>query len=334
MRKSCKDIVLAHLEAHKGRFASGAALAAELGLSRNAVWKAVRALQEEGHAIEAVTGKGYRLQASSSILSAASIERHLASPDVHVEFHQRIDSTNNRCKALAEDGAPQGTLVVADCQTAGRGRQGRPFFSPAGSGIYFSTVLRPAFALADVTLITSFAAVCLARAVDASCGTHTQIKWVNDLFNEGHKIAGILTEASFDAESGSVAYVVVGIGVNVFDPQDGFPPDVSDVAKSLCGPGPDTRDVRARIVAGTIDGLLEGLARVPERQHLSEYRKRSLLDGRSVYIEQRGGEHVRATVLGINDDFTLQVRCADGTTRSLAHGEVHIPSSQLQAQQA
>lgn len=329
MQKTSKDTVLAHLERHKGSFVSGASIASDLRLSRNAVWKAVRALANEGYPIESVTGKGYRLQSSSSILSAASIERYAQHPDLRVEFHQTIDSTNTRCKALAEEGAPQGTLVVADCQTAGRGRQGRPFFSPAGSGVYFSICLRPAFALADVTLITSFAAVCLAQAADEACGTRTQIKWVNDLFNEGHKVSGILTEASFDADSGSVSYVVVGIGVNVFDPPGGFPKDVEHVAHSLCGTGPDANDVRARIVAGTCDRIMRGLEQVPERIYLDEYRKRSLLDGRTVRIEERGAEPALATVLGVNDDFTLQVQLADGTQRALSHGEVHIPSDQL-----
>ena len=220
---SVKEEVLACLEQEKGAFISGEALAQRLGVSRNAVWKAIKALEAQGYAIEGVTKKGYRLAQACSILSAAAVRRYAGSSVTSIEYHDSIDSTNNRAKELATQGCPAGTLVVANQQTAGRGRQGRPFYSPSGSGVYFSLVLRPGFALTDITAVTSYAAVCTAQSIEEVFGTPVQIKWVNDLFAQGRKCCGILTEASILPESGGIDYIVVGIGVNVSTPQGGFP---------------------------------------------------------------------------------------------------------------
>ena len=326
--ETSRDKVLAWLEQHKGQFVSGEKLAELLGVSRNSVWKAVHALQAAGYRIESVTGKGYRLDASTSVLSAASIERYLTAPGVHVHYHDLIDSTNLQLKRLAEAGAPEGTLVVADQQSAGRGRQGRAFYSPSGTGLYFSLLLRPTFSLEDVALVTSFAAVAVAEAIESVFGLPVQIKWVNDIFVEGHKVCGILTEASFDAENGQLAYAVVGIGINVFTPVGGFPGDVAEVAHAISPQHTDADDTRARLVAAIVNTFMEGYPDVPARPHLAAYRARSLLDGRSVEVFE-GPLNYRAKVLGINDDLTLQVQLSDGTERALISGEVHIPSDQL-----
>ncbi|MGN0073623.1 MAG: biotin--[acetyl-CoA-carboxylase] ligase [Coriobacteriales bacterium] len=323
-----KDDVLACLEQGKGAFLSGEALAQQLGVSRNAVWKAIKSLEAQGYTIEGVTKKGYRLASNCSILSAASIQRYVSSAITCVEFHSSVDSTNTRAKELAAQGCPAGTLVVADRQTAGRGRQGRPFYSPAGSGVYFSVVLRPGFPLADITAVTSFAAVCTAQAIEEVFAIPVQIKWVNDVFAKGRKCCGILTEASILPESGAIDYIVVGVGVNVSAPQGGFPNEVAQVAQVLCEGDPDAGDGRARLAARAASLLAEGAESIPDKPHLDEYRRRSLLDGRSVTVEQ-GRESFRALVLGINDDLTLQVQLEDGSQRALSHGEVHIPSSQL-----
>lgn len=326
--ETCRDKVLAWLEEHKGRFASGAELARNLGVSRNAVWKAVRSLQEEGYDIESVTGRGYRLDAESSILSAASIEHYLETDGIHVEYHDSIDSTNQEAKRLADLGAPEGTLVVADQQSAGRGRQGRPFYSPSGTGVYFSLLLRPAFPLSDMAYVTSYAAVAVALAIEKVFGTRTQIKWVNDVFVDGHKVCGILTEGSFDAESGALSSMVVGIGINVLTPEGGFPDDISGVAHAISPAHVDDGDYRARLVASVVDLFMARYPDIPECPHLEAYRERSLLDGRDVEVFE-GNAVYHAHVLGVNDDLTLRVRLDDGTIRHLCCGEVHIPSSQL-----
>ncbi|MGI6033292.1 MAG: biotin--[acetyl-CoA-carboxylase] ligase [Coriobacteriales bacterium] len=323
-----KEQVLSSLEKEKGAFVSGGALARELSVSRNSIWKAINALRDEGYGIENITGKGYRLRPETSVLSAASIDHYLSDPRIKVEYHDSIGSTNTRAKELAETGAPEGTLVVANEQTAGKGRQGRPFYSPSGTGVYFTLVLRPDFQLSDITLVTTLSACCIARAIDEIFDAHAQIKWVNDVFVDGHKVSGILTEASIDAERARATYLVVGIGINVFEPEEGFPDEAGRSASAICSAHGDTDDLRARLVARVIDLFIEGYDKLPAHEHLDEYRSRSLLDGRDVTVYE-GNETYRAHVIGINDDFTLAVRLSNGERRDLSFGEVHIPSSQL-----
>lgn len=323
-----KERVLSALEAAGNSFVSGGKLAEDLELSRNSVWKAVNALKADGNEIESVTGRGYRLVSRAARFDAESIERYLTGPRIKLEFHESIGSTNTRAKELAEQGAPEGTLVVANEQTAGKGRQGRPFYSPGGTGVYFTLLLRPDFPLSDAALVTTYSACCIARAIDEIFDVHAQIKWVNDVFVNGRKVSGILTEASVDAERGRAEYLVVGMGINVFEPEAGFPDEASHVADAICTREDASDDARAQLVARVADLFMEGYGTLPQRTHLADYRKRSLLDGRDVMVYE-GNASYRAHVLGINDDFTLQVRCDDGTERALSFGEVHIPSSQL-----
>ena len=320
--------MLAQLEANKGCFLSGEDLARAIGITRNSVWKAVRTLQADGYQIESVTGKGYRLAQDTSRLSAVSIERFLTHGDVRVEYHETIDSTNVRAKEIAPESEHETVLVVANEQTAGRGRQGRSFDSPAGSGVYFSLLLHPDFRTADASLITSYAACCLAQTIDELFDCNAQIKWVNDVFVNGRKVSGILTEASFSAENMQLSHLIVGIGVNVMTPPDGFAKDAQDIAGALTTLACDRHDLRARLVAGTVNRMLDGLADVPGKPHLDDYRKRSLLTGKHVAIEE-GKKRYMATVLGVDDDFSLRVELEDGSTKTLIAGDVHIPSSQL-----
>ncbi len=327
MQTTTKERVLELLAKAEGGFVSGSELADQLGLSRNSVWKAVNALRDEGHVVESVTRRGHRLVSSPSTFDAAAIARLIDDERVTVDFRERVSSTNTVAKQLAEDGAPEGTLVVANSQSAGRGRQGRSFASPRDTGVYFTLVLRPHFAIGDVALLTSYAAVCLAATIDECTGRRAQIKWVNDVFVDGRKVSGILSEASFDAETRSIAYVVVGIGVNVIEPEGGF--DKADgVAGSLVGESEDANALRCSIVAGTVNRFMAGYERIGSMPHLDEYRARSILDGRRVEAHV-GDDSFEALVIGIDDDFSLRVQLDDGTQRTLASGEVHIPSSQL-----
>ena len=323
------EAVLGCLERHKGSFISGQEIADELSVSRNSVWHAIKDLQGKGYAIEAVTKRGYCLSSNCNILSAACIKRHLKADVTLLEYHDTIDSTNNRARQLATQGARHATLVIAGCQTAGRGRQGRPFHSPANSGIYFSLVLRPAWELEDVSLVTSFSAVCVAECLEEILGVKAQIKWVNDIFANRHKVCGILTEASVLPESGSIDYVVVGIGINVAEPAGGWPPELKDVAYAPLAAGQaDVEDRRARLAAHIASRLINECETIPHRPHLDAYRSRSLLDGKTVTV-YHGREAYEALVVGINDDLTLRVRLGSGEERDLVCGEVHIPSSQL-----
>lgn len=329
MKASTKEQARALLEQHEDGFVSGEAIAEALGVSRNSVWKAINALREEGFEIESATHRGYRLASAPSRFDARSIERLVDDSRVSVEFFDTVSSTNIVAKQLADEGAPEGTLVVANAQSAGRGRQGRSFASPEDTGVYFTLILRPHFSLEDVSLITSYAACCLAATIDECVPKHAQIKWVNDVFVDGRKVSGILSEASFDAETQSLAFVVVGIGVNVIAPEGGFD-DEAGIAGALVDHEDDPDALRCRIVAGTVNRFMRDYEDIPRMPHLDEYRRRSLLDDKRVHA-YANSEEFDALVLGIDDDFTLRVQLDSGEVRNLVSGEVHIPSNQLTA---
>ena len=196
-----KEEVLRTLRSEPDAYISGQALADRLSVSRHAVWKAIDKLRSEGYDIDARTNCGYRLVAADDSLSAEGVAAFLpqASP-FKLEYHAVIDSTNIRARTLAEAGAPEWTVVLADSQTAGRGRLGRAFYSPQASGIYMSAIVRPDCDVREANLLTIAAAAAVAESIEAICGKTVGIKWVNDCFVEQRKVSGILTEAAVGVE--------------------------------------------------------------------------------------------------------------------------------------
>lgn len=321
-----KDEVLVLLEEARGCHVSGEELAARLRVSRNAVWKAVGQLRGEGYTILSATNRGYCLSAADGRLSEQAIRRRLsgAARDCRLEIHRSVDSTNNRLKAAAEAGAAEGLALLAEQQTAGRGRLGRSFYSPVGAGLYISLLLRPRLPMEQVTLITTAAAVAAAEAVERATGREIGIKWVNDLYYRGKKICGILTEASMDLEGGGLAYAVVGIGINVLPPPEGFPEELRDRATALYDtPGACPPDMRSRLAAELLNTFWTLYRRLPDRTFLADYRRRSILTGREIAFLLRG-EPCRGVVRTIDDEARLVVRLPDGREERLLSGEVTI----------
>jgi BirA family biotin operon repressor/biotin-[acetyl-CoA-carboxylase] ligase len=320
-----KEQVLEALEKNKGQYISGSALAEALHFSRNAVWKAVCALKAEGHGIQAVTHKGYCLTSESDIISGASIDKHLGTlaDTFSIEVHKTVDSTNTAVKAHAAQGAPEGTVIVAVEQTGGKGRRGRSFYSPAGSGIYFSILLRPSVKALDATLITTAAAVAVASSIETVTGVEAAIKWVNDVFCRGKKVCGILTEGSFDMESGGLEYAVLGIGVNIKEPEAGYPPEVSLVAGALYENGEPEAETRSRLIAEILKRFWGYYKKLSDKAFLMEYKARSFVISRDVDVIS-GDASRRARVLDIDDDCYLIVRFENGTVEALSTGEVSI----------
>ena len=210
MAQSTKQALLAALSAAEGGYISGQQLAEALGVSRAAIHKAALALTAQGYALDSAPRRGYRL-AGGDPFCAEAVGEYPAP----IYIYDTLESSNLTAKQLALAGAPHGTLVLAGQQKAGRGRLGRRFESPAGQGVYCSLLLRPALSAADAQTATIAAAVSVARAVKALCGLELGIKWVNDLYYQGKKVCGILTEAGTDIESGQVEWLVVGIGLNL-----------------------------------------------------------------------------------------------------------------------
>lgn len=229
-----RDDVLRTLEQHRGQLISGGTLSRELGVSRTAVWKAIASLREMGFPIESVSGEGYRLAASSDVLSEAGISTALKTKNIarNLCVLDTVDSTNTYLKQRAAD-LPDGFAAIADSQTAGRGRLGRSFASPSGTGVYISILLRPSLPLDRVNMITVGAAVAVCEAIAETAGFVPDIKWVNDVLFRGKKLCGILTEASIEAETGQLSYAIVGVGINVRTPENGLPEELREIAGCL-----------------------------------------------------------------------------------------------------
>ena len=223
---------------------------------------------------------------------------------------------------LYTSGAPEFLVIAAEHQTKGKGRMGRSFYSPQGTGIYFTVVLRPKMPIDDALYITASASVAVASAIEEVCGKKAGIKWVNDVFVGGKKVCGILTEASIDMESGSLAYAVLGIGVNVAPPEGGFPEELTGIADCVYSGGEYTSGTRGRLMAKILDNFYELYSVFPEKAFLDEYRSRSTLIGSTVNVF-RGDETYQAHVTGIDDMCRLIVN-RDGQEIALNSGEVRV----------
>ena len=238
------------------------------------------------------------------------------------EWYDEIGSTNTEVKARADQGEDEGLVILAGRQTAGRGRLGRSFFSPRGTGLYMSLLLRPGDRTDRPVSITSAAAAAVALAVEELSGETVGIKWVNDILLHGKKVCGILTEASFLPDGRALRYAVVGIGVNLCDPPGGYPAEIRDTAGSVFGPAAPP-GAAATLAAGILDRFWDYYRRINTRPYLEDYRRRSVAVGRTVRVlTSHGGR--RALVLGVDDDCGLAVRYDDGTEDVLSSGEISI----------
>ena len=301
---------------------SGSELARRLGVSRNAVWKAIEQLRGEGYPVEAATNRGYWLADGADILSVAEIEHYrrggaIGSP---MELHSQINSTNIRAKELAAQGAPHGTVVIAGQQTMGRGRFGRAFYSPEGSGVYISFILRPQLPADRAVMLTSMSAVAVARAMEKVADVQASIKWVNDVYLGPKKACGILCEAGMDFENGQMQYVISGIGVNVGFMD--FPEELADKATSIsnvCG----KRISRSRFAAELINEMNALYPQLETGAFMEESRRRSNVIGREIEV-LRGEERYPATAIDIDDEGSLVIRTGDGEVKTLHSGEISV----------
>ena len=318
-----KESVLEALETSKGQSLSGEILAEAMGVSRAAVHKAIKSLREEGYEIEAATNKGYRLSADSDLLSAQGMGAHLSEQLKALPFYvyKTIDSTNDEAKRLALNGAGHGTAVLAFHQSRGRGRLGRTFISPANSGIYMSVLLKPTFDLSQSVLVTTAASVAVARAIEAVCGKNPQIKWVNDIYVDGKKVCGILTEAMTDFETGQIQHLILGMGINCST--DGFPPDLLDIAGALEGDF-----TKNELAAQVLNQLMPLMDQLEERTFIEDYKKHSMVLGKTIRVYRGGYEkHApgrAARALDIDQNGGLRVLYSSGEQETLSSGEISI----------
>ncbi len=212
-------------------YVSGQDLCNKFGVSRTAVWKAIKQLKEAGYEIEAVPNKGYHIVSAPDLMNKVELEsiRNTTWAGQEIYYYDVTDSTNIRAKELAEEGHPSGTLVVADRQEAGRGRRGRSWDSPPGTGIFMTLLLKPEMNPNHASMLTLVAAMAVARAISKCAGTEALIKWPNDIVIGGKKICGILTEMS--AQFDFINHIVIGIGINVHN--EHFPEEIAETAGSI-----------------------------------------------------------------------------------------------------
>nr|WP_300094321.1 biotin--[acetyl-CoA-carboxylase] ligase [Sedimentibacter sp.] len=320
---SVKNEILNILETNKGKTISGQELADILDVSRTAVWKAINLLKQDGYIIDASSNKGYSLSTSSDVVSSESIRMFLNEEfkEIPISVFKSLPSTNTKAKEEAILNAVHGTVIFSDEQTSGRGRFGREFFSPADSGIYMSIILKPYLNISSSVLITTAAAVGVLRALDKFTDEEAQIKWVNDIFMNGKKVCGILTEAVTDFESGNVESIIVGIGLNVKTKMEDFPDDLKNKAGSLFINGKDT-SIRSQLAAEIINNILTISNNLENKEFLKEYKSRSLILGKQI-IYTKNNKVEEAFAQDIDDSGRLVI-VKDGKIEVLSSGEVSV----------
>lgn len=247
-------------------------------------------------------------------LDSTRIKELLCRGGARVTVYDTVDSTNNEAKRLLEQWCIGEAVIAAEEQTAGRGRQGKSFYSPSGSGLYMTLILRPEGELCDFTLMTSAAAVAVSQAIESVCGIETQIKWVNDILIGGKKVVGILTEA---VSAGGETAVIVGIGVNITT--EDFPQEIRSKAASV-GEGV-SRNILAAEIAKRLFALCDKLPH--DKSYMQHYRSRSCVLGRRIAFAE-GGIEYSAAAESIDDGGGLWVVLDSGERRLLCGGEISV----------
>ena len=361
---STKEKVLSMLasQAGAGQAVSGEALAAECGVSRAAIWKAINALREQGLQIEGTTNGGYQLK-DDDIFSDELFRQTFASnyPDFsesHIECFKEIDSTNTYAKrilaecgnlrdssgALTEAGKKyHKAIFIAEKQTAGRGRLGRTFVSPEKTGIYISVIYAPKGGITNPARLTACAAVAICRAIkNVICklpeGTsiEPQIKWINDIFVGGKKVCGVLAEGVANFESGMIEAAVVGMGINIKKNTTAFEGQLADVVGTLedATSAKISRIEIAAEIAGQVLKIFEEDASSPDAHKaiIKEYKEASFLIGRELTVYPLIGDEkssYKAIATDIDDNAGLIVTLEDGSKRTLSSGEVSLKSNEF-----
>ncbi|MDH4161813.1 MAG: biotin--[acetyl-CoA-carboxylase] ligase [Nitrospirota bacterium] len=318
-----KDAILDLLRSSTANHLSGAELARRLGVSRTAVWKHIKTLEDEGYRIEAVPSKGYRITAEPDCIRPGELKRLLGSSIFgrNIQYLTESASTNTLAMELASRGAEEGSLVIAEVQTGGKGRMGRSWVSPKGN-LYFSAILRPAVSPHQAPLMTLVGAVAVARALRKVPGIAAAIKWPNDILIEGRKVSGLLTEMS--AEADRIRHLVLGIGINCNMDPGTLPGEVRAQATSLATETGKNAD-RTAVLAEVLRELDRwyGVFLSDRQGVLDAWRDLNVTLDRAVTVSG-AGELLQGTASDIDSEGRLVITAADGSTRTVAAGDVTI----------
>ncbi len=321
-----KETVLQVLLQERGDFLSGEAISQKIGVTRAAVWKYIVVLREQGYEIDSVRNRGYRLSSLPDRLEPLVIGKGLEQAKIGREIlcFPTIDSTNLELRRRGMAGEQEGLVVIAEEQTAGKGRRGRSFFSPAGTGLYLSFLLRPSCSPIELAQLTPWVAVAVAEGIQACCNLTPSIKWTNDLLLDGKKLSGILTELVVENESGFVEYAVVGIGVNVNQQKEDFPQELQEMTTSLLQ-ATGRNICRNELCHEILSALNRMISAFPQEKepYLQRYRELCVTTGKEVLVVV-GDSQQEAKALEIDDNFALLVEYPHGERCYLSSGEVSV----------
>jgi len=316
--------ILEELVQNRG-FCSGEELSGALGISRSAVWKHISQLRRDGYGIEAVKGKGYRLQVSPGYPDALETGRflHTSTLGCRIEHHRSVMSTNAQARKLAREGAPEGLVVTADAQTGGRGRMQRVWHSPPGVNLYFSIVLRPPVPPRVVPQIPLLAAAALHTALaSVAGGVDLRIKWPNDILAGGRKLCGVLCEMESEADMTHVVIVGIGVNVNLRD----LPPEIEGLATSLLlEAGYEfSRPELLALILNDFEPLYRRWLEVRDLSPVLGYlEEHSWLRGKQVEVDQYG-RRLKGVAAGISPTGELLLDMPDGSQTMVSSGETHL----------
>ncbi len=314
---SVKSTVLEILESSRNTDVSGEYIALKTGVCRNSVWKAINSLRQDGYKICSSTNKGYRLAADCDIISAEGISVN-TKMKIPVYAFKTTDSTNMRAKCFLAENECHRALFAAEEQTMGRGRMGKSFYSPYGTGIYMSYVFSPNAEITNAVSVTAAAAVAVVCALEKLCAVSPMIKWVNDIYLDEKKLCGILTEAVTNYETGIVSHIIIGIGINYSTVK--FPDTIRDIACSL----PGTRGVTRNELIGAISDNLYNITKdLKDRSYFDIYRDRMLVIGKNIVYYQDGKAY-DAYAVDVDSSGGLIVTDSLGNEKILRSGEISL----------
>lgn len=327
---STKEEVLKLLRKNNESFISGQEIADEIFVTRASVWKAIKSLEKEGYEIDAVTNKGYRLRGSIDLIDIESIKETLLKNEINTNliYLEETTSTNDVAHEL-ERKNHEDLIVVSDFQSKGRGRRGRDFFSPKGTGLYFSVLLHNKRNQIDTAGITAVTASIIAKAIDDIVfnGVNTaKIKWVNDIFINERKVAGILSEAFGTLEDEDEGHIIIGIGINIYVPKDDFPKELRKTAAAVLENLEEApKDIRTKLLDRIITDFYSYFRNNNQKEkYFKIYEEKLFLVGNYVKINSFDGNYRYAMVTGISEDYHLQVQYDDGKEEELSSGEVSV----------
>lgn len=319
-----KNRVLYILEQQKGNIVTGGQLASLLGVSRNAIWKSIHVLRENGNEIVAIPNSGYKLMITNDTLFEKIVQEKLTTTFIgrKIEFFPTIHSTNQYLKEMDNTDIDNGFVVVSDEQTSGRGRRNRKFISCKHEGIYLSILLKLHRVSQDIRLLTICAAVAVSKAIEKICNIKTEIKWVNDIYCDGKKICGILTEAILSAELQELNTVIVGIGINTGN----VPLEINNIATSI-QEITGIRGIRNQLIAEVLNQFeviyLDYIEREKKDEIIKYYESRLFIVGRQVLVMGINYNYI-ATVLGIDKTGALVVKDDIGDIKHITTGEIKL----------